>query len=289
MKMGCIFGVLIIMVIPSLFSAENEVVVATITEIEGVVEIQRAHGWERLVPLQPLAVGDTIRVISPGKAVLMYLGGTPELITESNSPYLIKKTNPSKSKGEKAVEKLANLFKEMLVQEPARKVNLAVRGAIDSVKDVRPNKTKILFSDDFIIFQWRGLGPPYDVAIFWDDPRSDGEPIFSTETNVTSVTVPIDKFRPDFSYYWLVVAGLEQGDGRFSLISKEKTQSLLKELSEYLAMIPEDYPLTRAIVQSEFFIEKKLYYDAYQFLEKSLITFPESAALHRLFERLKSD
>lgn len=53
-------------------------------------------------------------------------------------------------------------------------------------------------------------------------------------------------------------------------------------LYDMVDAIPEAYPLTRAVVQSKFFIDKKLCYDANIFIKISLITFPNSEALHQL-------
>jgi hypothetical protein len=289
MKKICIFGVLIIMIISCLFAKEKGAPAATITEIEGMVEIQRAHGWERLAPLLPLFAGDSIRVSRPGKAVLLYLGGSPESVTETDSPYTIKKMSLGKSKGEKAAQKLAGLFKGLFGQEMGKKVNLVVRGTIDAVKIVQPDDTAILFPEKAIVLQWRGQQPPYTVSVFQGEIEKENKCVFKIGTNDTSLEVPVETFKENAPYSWIVSTPSEQWDGRFTLKSKAETGFLLQELAEILDEIPEIYPLTRAVVQGQFFIDHGLFYDAYQLINKSLAAFPESEALQRLQARFSSD
>lgn len=282
MKKILMLGAVIIVVAPVLVCQEKGPPSATVTEIEGTAEIQTARGWERLTPLLPLAAGDVIRVTKPGRIVVMYLGGSPETITDAESPYVIRKTVLGKSKGEKAAEKLAGFLRGLMGKDAGREAKLVVRGAADAVEIIQPENTAILLTLDPIVLQWRGQKPPYTVSVFRREKGGTSELVFRADTNDTRIETPNEKLQPGASYIWVVAMGSEQWDAAFSLKTEAETQSLMAELSDILQAIPESYPLTRAVIQIGFFMQNKLVYEAYHLLEKSLVRFPDSEVLLRI-------
>lgn len=288
MKNILMLGAVIIVVAPVLVCQEKAPPAATVTEIEGKVEIQRAHGWERLAPLIPLAAGDVIRVTKPGRIVVMYLGGSPVTITDAESPYVIRKTALGKSKGEKAAEKLAGLLKGLMGKDAGREAKLVVRGAAEAIEIIQPAGTAILLSKDPIVLQWRGRKPPYAVSVFQREKGRTSELLFRASTSDSRIEIPIEKLRPGASCLWVVAMGSEQWDAVFSLKTEAETQSVMTELSDILQAIPESYPLTRAVIQIGFFMQNKLVYEAYHLLEKSLVRFPNSEALLRISAEFKA-
>ena len=271
--------ILLILVYPQLFPSKNKPPTATITEIQGTVEVERIQGWEPLAPLFPLFEGDKIRVSKQGKAVVMYLGGSPILLIEAISPYTIKKTSPGKRKKEKAGQKLAGLLNKILGKESRKSVNLVVRGDIDCSRTIQPNDSNILFPNENIAFCWPGQQPPYLIKIFKGDLRNKTECIYNKSTNDISHLVPIEIFKENTVYSWTLSSHLEDWDGSFILKNKTDTGLILKEIAEILNEIPAEYLLTRAIVKSQLLIDHKLFYDANRLICESLSIFPDNETL----------
>ena len=277
---------LLLLIYPKLFSSENKTPTATITEIEGTVEIEKMKGWVQLAPLLPLFSGDRIRVSKPGKTVVMYLGGSPIAITEAESPYTIKKSSPEKSKKEKIGQKLTELINKLIGKESRKSVDLVVRGDVDCSQTIQPNDSTILFPEENIMFCWPGQQPPYSISIFKDDSKNGDKCIYNKTTNDISHFVPIEIFKENASYSWTLSSPLEEWDGSFILKSQNDTGLILKEIKDILNEIPEEFSLTRAIVECQMLIDYKLYYDANKLICKSLSLFPDNETLRLMLSTL---
>jgi hypothetical protein len=286
MKKSFVACMLLFLIYPQLYTSENETPTATITEIEGTIEIERMQGWEQLAPLLPLFAGDRIRVSKPGKAVVMYLGGSPIAITEAESPYTIKKLSLEKSKKEKVGQKLTELINKLLGKESRKSVDLVVRGDVDCSKTIQPNDSIILFPEEKIMFCWPGQQPPYSISIFKDDSKNGDECIYNKTTNDTFHFVPIEIFKENTSYSWALSSPLEEWDGSFTLKSQNDTGVILKEIINILNEIPEEFSLTRTIVEYQLLIDYKLFYDANKLICKSLSLFPDNETLKLMLSTL---
>ncbi len=277
---------LLTLIYPQLFASKEKLPTATITEIQGKVEVERTQGWEPLVPLVPLFEGDKIRVSKPGKVVVMYLGGSPTLITEAISPYIINKSSQGKSKKEKAGEKLTELFNKLLGKESRKSVALVVRGDVDCSKSIQPNDSSILFPEDNIAFCWPKQQPPYSIKIYKGDSLSEADCIYQQTSNDTLHIVPVELFEENSVYSWSLSSSLEEWDGSFSIKSKADTGLILKEIAEILNEIPKEFLLTRAIVKSQLLIDHNLFYNANRLICETLLIFPENETLKLMLSSL---
>lgn len=269
-----------------LIFAEKKSPAATITEIQGTIEVERGEGWEPVAPLFPLFEGDKIRVNKEGKAVVMYLGGSPILLTEAISPYTINILSPGKSKKEKTGEKIAGLLNKILGKESKKSVDLVVRGDIDCSKTIQPNDSTILFPNEHIEFCWPSQQPPYSIKIFKGDLKSETECIYNESINDISHRVPIEIFEENSVYSWTLSSPLDDWDGSFTLKNKNDSVIILKEIDDILNEIPKDFILTRMILKSQFLIDYKLYYDANRIICESLSLYPDNEVLKMMLSTL---
>ncbi|MGD2091019.1 MAG: DUF928 domain-containing protein [Candidatus Aminicenantes bacterium] len=256
-------------------------VIATITEIQGKAEIKKEENWQDLHPLEPLYDGDFIRI--KGKAVLMYLGISTEVIGVTNSPYIVRKRKFAEGRFKKVLKKVKRNLSGLIMPQYKYKIKtLGVRSGSEKIKIIMPpNKTSILFPKNFIRFKWIYVKEPYDESsgtVYFrihqrlkkKKTKTVYEQLIENIEGNNSLMVPGSVFREGATYQW---SFNRQKLGTFYILGKKKGNSILSETSHLLKemkvpQLEEPYGSTFFLIQYSLFIEKGLHYDAIKNLYK---------------------
>jgi hypothetical protein len=283
MKKAILFILIVFMLNDLTLCFEERAAVATLTEIEGQVEIRKNDAWETLFPLQPLYPGDVIRVSRRGKAVLMYLGASMETITEVNSPCIIKQKEIGQSRMHKGLQKLKEIMTGLVQRDEKKTALLVSRQIRDRLKILQPPKDSfVLFPKDYIDFKWELAKPPFIIRIFRETDDNEREKVFEKELNDIELRVPGEIFHENTTYSWIVFTEHREEIGWMHFLKREESQAILSEFSELLAQIPEENQVTRYLANYGFYVDKGLYYDAHSLYSQIQQKYPENQTFKRI-------
>jgi hypothetical protein len=285
MKRTILSTLFLLLPLLSVYSENTSSPVATLTEVVGKVEIKKGQNWEQLYPLQPLNPGDVIRISAGGKAVLMYLGASTEILTESQSPYFIKEKQYEKNRKKKVSEKINVIVQSLMNKKEERSMTLATRSYSIQPKKLegaQPDMISLLYQEDFISLRWQGEPAQYHVNVYVGNKYGGGKSIYENEVNENKISIPINFFPENTDCYWTVFSATHQGGGEFHILSKTETRSILSEISKILREISEENSITHYLIKYGFFLNKGLYYDADKILLEARTKYPENETFRKL-------
>ena len=180
---------------------------AVLTEIQvkrGKVEVKPAGqpDWQTPKPLLSLRVGDQVRVVGEGRAVLVFTGGRgTQLVTQSNSPFTVQ-AGAAQGTSDRAKAVLGNVTNFLLGQQRERTYqSLSVRSVrAQPPLILAPRETRVL--PGAVAFEWAGsdrlkyqvrlLGP--QGAVVWEQADA--------ERRALAYPTSAPKLTPGSRYTW---------------------------------------------------------------------------------------
>lgn len=263
--------------------------VAVLTEIQvkrGKVEVLAAGQgeWQAPKPLLSLRVGDQVRVVGEGRAVLVFTGGRgSQVVTQSNSPFTVQ-AGASEGTADRARTVLGNVTSFLLGQQRERTYqSLSVRSVRAQPPVIlAPRETRVL--PGAVTFEWAGsdrlkyqvrlVGP--QGAVVWEKAELGREPL-AYPKNAPALA-------PGARYRWELTTR-EHGVQRasFDVASSAEAARVKDALAVLTSGTAGGYPpATLALMRAGLLFQETLYADARQELVRAIKASPEEATLHLL-------
>jgi hypothetical protein len=260
---------------------------AVLTEIQpkgGKIEVKTGGqpDWQPPRPLLSLRVGDQLRVLGEGRAVLLFTGGRgTQLVTQSNSPFTVSAGTPAAAP-DRARAVLGSVT-SFLIGQPRERTyqSLSVRSVRQPPVILAPRQTRV--RAEAVTFEWRGsdrvkyqvrlLGPQGAV---WEQADIEGKAL--------AYPASAPRLAPGARYTWELSAG--EGTplrASFETAPAVDAARVSEALSALTPAATGNYPpATLALMRAGLLIQETFYAEARQELVEAITASPEEATLHLL-------